>query len=50
MPLPNAGSVTTIRLEEDYTLVLQSDPDGRRSSFGRAKITIRFSSLDGRDG
>jgi hypothetical protein len=50
MSQPNAKSVTTICLEEDHTLVLESNPDGRHSSFGRAKVTIRFSLLDGRRG
>jgi hypothetical protein len=50
MPQPNAGSVTAICIKEDHTLILQSDSDGRYSSFGRAKITIRFGPLDGRKG
>jgi hypothetical protein len=40
----------TVSIKENHTLVLQSNPDGRHSSFGRAKITIRFSPLDGREG
>src|SRR5829696_6708540 len=50
MSQPNARSFPAIRLEEDHTLVLESNPDGRHSSFGRAKVTIRFSLLDGRRG
>ena len=41
MSQPNAGPFTAICLEEDHTLILQGDPDGRYSSFGRARITFR---------
>jgi hypothetical protein len=50
MSQPNAKSVTTICLEEDHTLVLQGDPDGCHSGFGRVRTTFRLSPLDGRDG
>jgi hypothetical protein len=50
MSQPNPGSLPTVSIKEDHTLVLQGDPDGRHSSFGRTKITFRFSPLDGRDG
>jgi hypothetical protein len=40
----------TVSIKEDHTLVLQSNPDGRHSGFGRVRTTIRFSMLDGRDG
>jgi hypothetical protein len=50
IPQPHARTLPTVSIKEDHTLVLESDPDGRHSSFGRAKITIRFSPLDDRDG
>ena len=50
MSQPNAGTFTAICLEEDHTLILQGDPDGRYSSFGRARITFRLSPLDSQDG
>ena len=50
MSQPNAGPFTAICLEEDHTLILQGDPDGRYSSFGRARITFRLSPLDSQDG
>jgi hypothetical protein len=50
MSQPNAKSVTTICLEEDHTLVLQGDPDGRHSRYGHVRTTFRLSPLDSRDG
>jgi hypothetical protein len=50
IPQPHARALPTVSIQEDHTLVLESNPDGRHSSFGRAKVTIRFSLLDGRRG
>jgi hypothetical protein len=49
IPQPHARTLPTISIKEDHTLVLESNPDGRHSSFGRAKVNIRLSPLDGRD-
>jgi len=50
IPQPHARALPTVSIQEDHTLVLESNPDGRHSSLGRAKVTIRLSPLDGRDG
>ncbi len=49
IPQPHARTLPTVSIQEDHTLVFQSNPDGRHGSFGRAKITIRFCSFNGRD-
>jgi hypothetical protein len=49
IPQPHARTLPTVSIKEDHTLVLQSNPDGRHSSFGRTKITIRFCSFNSRD-
>lgn len=50
MSQPNPRPHATVGIKEDHTLVLKSNPDGRHSSFGRAKVSSGLSPLDGRDG
>jgi hypothetical protein len=50
MSQPHARTLPTVGIKENHTLLLQSNPDGRPSGFGRVRTTFRFSLLDGRRG